>query len=237
METTSFHHRVLRQDVGLGVVVVHGVTIGAAPAVLADELSRWIERRKAPLDPGDEAMRQACRDLLRHGTYKPTGRGKPASEYLLRAALDSSFPRVNGPVDANNLVSLAHLVPVSVWDLDLAGTQGFEFRHGAAGESYVFNAAGQALELTDLLCGCGLLADGRSCPMVTAVKDSLATKLREDTRRVAGCVYFPLTTDSGGADRLHAVTLELERWLRLCCSEPRSAVGVCLPGETLTLEV
>ncbi len=26
------------------------------------------------------------RKLLRHGGYKPTGRGKPASEYLVRAA-------------------------------------------------------------------------------------------------------------------------------------------------------
>src|SRR5437868_15162779 len=28
----------------------------------------------------DEAVRGAVRDLLRHGGYKPTGRGKPASE-------------------------------------------------------------------------------------------------------------------------------------------------------------
>ncbi len=34
----------------------------------------------------DDAVRSAVRDLLRHGGYKPTGRGKPASEYLIRAA-------------------------------------------------------------------------------------------------------------------------------------------------------
>ena len=33
-----------------------------------------------------EQVRQDVRDLLRHGGYKPTGRGKPASEYLVRAA-------------------------------------------------------------------------------------------------------------------------------------------------------
>ncbi len=34
----------------------------------------------------EEETRRAVRDLLRHGGYKPTGRGKPASEYLVRAA-------------------------------------------------------------------------------------------------------------------------------------------------------
>ena len=38
----------------------------------------------APLERSEE-VRVATRDLLRHGGYKPTGRGKPASEYLVRA--------------------------------------------------------------------------------------------------------------------------------------------------------
>ena len=33
----------------------------------------------------DEQAREAIRALLRQGGYKPTGRGKPSSEYLLRA--------------------------------------------------------------------------------------------------------------------------------------------------------
>lgn len=56
----------------------------------------------------------------RNGRYKPTGRGKPANEYLLRAANDGTFPSINGLVDSNNLLSLEHMVPISVWDLDLA---------------------------------------------------------------------------------------------------------------------
>src|SRR5205823_2581845 len=38
----------------------------------------------APLR-SDDAVREAVRQLLRHGGFKPTGRSKPASEYLLRA--------------------------------------------------------------------------------------------------------------------------------------------------------
>src|SRR6185503_12176969 len=30
----------------------------------------------------DESVRETIRKLLRHGGYKPTGRGKPSSEYL-----------------------------------------------------------------------------------------------------------------------------------------------------------
>src|SRR3984893_1939628 len=33
----------------------------------------------------DDAVREAVRALLRHGGFKPTGRSKPASEYLLKA--------------------------------------------------------------------------------------------------------------------------------------------------------
>lgn len=39
----------------------------------------------APLQR-QENVRSAVRDMLRHGGYKPTGRGKPASEHLVRAA-------------------------------------------------------------------------------------------------------------------------------------------------------
>src|SRR5882672_4860154 len=59
----------------------------------------------APLHP-DEAVRGAVRDLLRHGGYKPTGRGKPSSEYLVRAAAEGALRPINAAVDACNAVSL-----------------------------------------------------------------------------------------------------------------------------------
>ena len=67
----------------------------------------------------DEAARQAVRDLLRHGGYKPTGRGKPASEYLVRAADEGVLSSINAAVDACNAVSLHSGLPISVVDLDL----------------------------------------------------------------------------------------------------------------------
>src|ERR1700712_4046543 len=54
----------------------------------------------------DDKVRAEVRDLLRHGGYKPTGRGKPAAEYLLKAAGEAGLSTINVAVDACNAVSL-----------------------------------------------------------------------------------------------------------------------------------
>jgi DNA/RNA-binding domain of Phe-tRNA-synthetase-like protein len=96
-------------------------------------------------------VRVAVRDLLRHGGYSPTGRGKPASEYLVRAASEGALRSINLAVDACNAVSLHSGFPISVVDLARAREP---FRIGIAppGASYVFNASGQTIDLAGLLC-------------------------------------------------------------------------------------
>lgn len=130
----------------------------------------------APLS-SDDAVRGVVRDLLRHGGYKPTGRGKPASEYLVRASGDGSLGSINAAVDACNAVSLHSGLPISVVDLDRAKAP---FRLGIApqGSEYVFNASGQTIDLSGLLCLFD--ADG---PCANAVKDAQRTKTNADTRR------------------------------------------------------
>ncbi len=130
----------------------------------------------APLS-SDDAVRGAVRDLLRHGGYKPTGRGKPASEYLVRAAGDGSLGSINAVVDACNAVSLHSGLPISVVDLERAKAP---FRLGIApeGAQYVFNASGQTIDVSGLLC----LFDAED-PCANAVKDAQRTKTHADTRR------------------------------------------------------
>src|SRR6185312_1576641 len=65
----------------------------------------------------DDNVRGAVRELLRHGGYKPTGRGKPASEYLLRAVGEGALTSINAAVDACNVASLHSGLPISVVDL------------------------------------------------------------------------------------------------------------------------
>ena len=67
---------------------------------------------------GSEEVRVAIRGLLRHGGYKPTGRGKPASEYLIRAAAEGKLVPINAAADVGNAVSLHSGFPISVVDVD-----------------------------------------------------------------------------------------------------------------------
>ena len=136
----------------------------------------------APLR-SDDAVREAVRALLRHGGFKPTGRSKPASEYLLKAVRDGLLSPINLAVDVCNVVSLHSGLPISVVDLDRARGP---FRVGVApaDSSYVFNASGQTIDLGGLLCLFD--ADG---PCASAVKDSHRTKTTADTRRTLSVVW------------------------------------------------
>src|SRR6266487_3919766 len=73
----------------------------------------------APLR-SEDAVREAVRQLLRQGGFKPTGRSKPASEYLIRAVGEGKLASINVAVDVCNVVSLHSGLPISVVDLDRA---------------------------------------------------------------------------------------------------------------------
>ena len=153
----------------------------------------------APLQR-DEAVRGAVRDLLRVGGYKPTGRGKPASEYLVRAAAEGTLRSINAAVDACNAVSLHSGFPISVIDLGRASAP-FRIAVAPDGTSYVFNASGQEIDLGGLLC----VFDGEG-PCANAVRDSQRTKTRDDTRSTLSVIWAP----RGFEQRLGAA----ERWYR-----------------------
>ena len=136
----------------------------------------------APLH-GDDAVREAARQLLRHGGFKPTGRSKPASEYLLKAVRDGMLSSINLAVDVCNVVSLHSGLPITVVDLDRTR---LPLRVGIApaGSSYVFNASGQSIDLGGLLCLFD--ADG---PCGNAVKDAQRTKTGPDTRCTLSLIW------------------------------------------------
>lgn len=137
---------------------------------------------EAPLQR-DEQVRKDVRDLLRHGGYKPTGRGKPASEYLVRAAGEDKLGSINLVVDACNAVSLHSGLPISVVDTDRAQPP-FRIGLAPAGARYVFNAAGQEIDLAGLLC---LFDAGGPC--ANAVKDSQRTKTQAETQGTLSVVW------------------------------------------------
>jgi DNA/RNA-binding domain of Phe-tRNA-synthetase-like protein len=171
---------------------------GLAPLVasvpggaVSPQLSSLLERVRAAGEGWlPEERKKAVRGFLRHGSYKPAGRAKPSSEYLLAAALDGSFPAVNGPVDANNAVSLEFGYPASVFDLSKVGGD-LLLKRGGPGDSYVFNPSGQEIGLEDLLCVWRKGADGDWLPTGNPVKDAMATKVFAGCSSVIAVIYAP----------------------------------------------
>lgn len=135
------------------------------------EISRWASE---PVTR-DPIVTTAVRDLLRHGGFKPAGRSKPASEYLAAAVGEGRFPTINPLVDACNVVSLHHGLPISLVDLDRA-VPPFEIAIAPPGTSYVFNPSGQLIDAGGLIC----LFD-REGPTGTPVKDAQRTKTHDAT--------------------------------------------------------
>jgi DNA/RNA-binding domain of Phe-tRNA-synthetase-like protein len=149
----------------------------------------------------DENTRAAVRDMMRVGGYKPTGRGKPASEYLVRAAGEEGGLRsINLAVDACNVVSLHSGIPISVVDADLAADP---LRVTIAGPeaSYVFNPSGQEIKVEGLVC----LYDAQG-PCACGVKDSQRTKTHDGTTRTLSLLW--------GARPLGDATARAAAWYR-----------------------
>ncbi|MBA3391500.1 MAG: hypothetical protein H0T89_02595 [Deltaproteobacteria bacterium] len=153
----------------------------------------------APLAPSDE-VKQAVRDLLRAGGFKPSGRSKPASEYLIGAVTEGRFPQINALVDTCNVVSLHAGLPISLVDLDRV-TGELAIQIAPAGTSYVFNPSGQLIDASGLLCLC----DGEG-PTGTPVKDAQRTKTHDGTRAILAIVW--------GTHALPGRTAMTTRWYR-----------------------
>lgn len=168
-------------------------------------LATFAERSPLPTPPvspwpePDAALRGKVRDVLRHAGYKPTGRAKPASEYLARAQAEGGLRPINFAVDVCNIVSLYSGLPISVVDLDkLAPPLSISVQ--PEGANYVFNPAGQTIDVGRLIC----LADSRG-PCANAVKDAQHTKTSESTRATLTVIWSSreLATQTAAALRFY----------------------------------
>ena len=150
-----------------------------------------------------EWTKATVRDLFRHRGYRPTGRGKPSSEYLLGAHAKGALGSINAAVDCGNLVSLHSGLPISVVDLDR--TSG-ALRVDVPGpdSSYIFNQSGQTIDVGGLLC---LFDDDGPC--ANAVKDAQRTKTDATTRRLLVVIWSPRCPERDYPDRAVAWLAEL----------------------------
>ena len=210
-----------KEKVRIAVITAEGVEPEKDHPLLEQRLTACLERRVNPLTKQEDDFRKACRDMMRNGGYKPTGRGKPASEYLLRTAHEGTFPRINTLVDINNYISLKYLVPISLWDTDKAEADSWLFRPGKPEESFVFNPSGQTLDLKDLITGFAV-HNGTETPIVTPVKDCQQTKTSEETRNVAAAIYYPVHWEEQPA--LNNIIEEFAELLKIVSGAVESSV-------------
>jgi DNA/RNA-binding domain of Phe-tRNA-synthetase-like protein len=137
---------------------------------------------EVPFQPSD-TLKAAIRELLRHGGFKPTGRSKPASEYLVRAASEGQLRPINPAVDVGNVVALHSGFPVSVVDVDRL-VPPLVVRLAPPGSRFVFNASGQEIDVENLVC----LEDGGG-PCANPVKDAQRTKTDASTTQTLTVVW------------------------------------------------
>lgn len=177
-----------------GIVIAHGVRIESSPEELTAQLRALVQKRSTEEFPPAH-IKEGIRTLLKRGGFKPSGRNKPASEYLAQAAREDRFPFINNLVDINNLLSLESGLPVSILDLGVFNGHAV-IRYGNPGEKYVFNNAGQEIDLAGLICVCRNEGD-TSTPLGNAIKDSMLGKLKPETNSVIGVIY----SDQGAASK------------------------------------
>lgn len=161
--------------------------------VASQEFDSWIEdqlarARKGVLTPEWESRREAVRGLLRRGGFKPSGRSKPAQEYLLRCLNEGNFPRINPAVDCLNAISVRVGLPISMLDKSRF-PDALRVRVGRHEEKYVFNSVGQELDLEGLITACG--GPDSIEPLGSPVKDSMAGKITETVNEIVCILYCP----------------------------------------------
>jgi DNA/RNA-binding domain of Phe-tRNA-synthetase-like protein len=210
---------------GLTVALVEtqGVRIAAAPAELRQRCDHAAHAALAGGLAGGDARRVAIRNLLRSGGFRPAGRNKPAQEYLLRTVSDEgSLPSICNAVDLINLISLQSALPISLVSLDRIGTR-ISLRFGLPTERYVFNRAGQELDVEGLLCLCSDSAGG-SQPVGAPVKDSLRAKVTEDDHHLLACIYA--SSDAISSDELRRWADDLADGFHRFCGAARCEVAI-----------
>jgi DNA/RNA-binding domain of Phe-tRNA-synthetase-like protein len=179
---------VLRGAVTLGLLEAEHIRLDPLPPEFDAECEKVIASLTASYagkSPTDVPGVAEARGLFHRLGLDPT-KTRPSSEALLRRVLQGKgLPRVNPVVDACNLCSLEHQLPLGLYDRDLIHG-GLRARLGVAGEGYTgIRKAHVNLE------GRLLLADDEG-PFGAPTSDSARTSVSARTRHLAVVVFCPM---------------------------------------------
>jgi DNA/RNA-binding domain of Phe-tRNA-synthetase-like protein len=169
----------------IGFLEAFNINVRPSTEKYQQTITKDIEEMLKPGYAYPDNMQKGVRSLLKTFGFHPSGRSRPASEYLFKDLTNrGSFNYINNIVDINNHISLKYKLPISVFDLDKSGFD-LCLRVGGETEEYIFNQEGQILTLKKLL----LVAKTGAEAIGTPVKDSQATKVFEPTKKIAFFVY------------------------------------------------
>ncbi len=147
------------------------------------DLETWFSIHASPPIDRPDHIKPTVRDLLRHGGFKPSGRSKPACEYLVSAVEKGRMSSINPAVDCCNVASLYTGLPISVVDTGL-GVAPWRIGVAVPETEYIFNPSGQIISIGGLIS----LFDAEG-PCGGPVKDSQRTKTHAGTTRTLSVIW------------------------------------------------
>lgn len=173
----------------LGIVRAKGIMVGDSSNELHAKIDTLVTELLKLDDIIPPEIQSKVRNMMKIGGYSPSGRNRPASEFLLRElAQTRSFKYINNIVDINNYISMKHKLPISIFDTGkLNGA--LVVRIGDPGEGYVFNNEGQVIDVKRLIICCEEQPDYTSIPVGSPVKDSMQTKVFQACEQVVAVIY------------------------------------------------
>ena len=227
----TFRNNLARADILIGIMHVIGINGSISPDSLQDAFDE-LQTEVGFFSEKYVDMRKAVRNMLRNGSYKPAGRGKPACEYLARMIDEGRrLPMIHPVVDIFNYLSARHQVPISVWDVDCHDDCDISFELGLPSDTYAFNYSGHEIKLADLIVGCAV-CEGNRKPLVSPVKDAHSVKVSEATNRVAAAFYLP----SKYKDLFDQLVTSARRFLREAAPGAGIVAGLLESGQDMQTE-
>jgi DNA/RNA-binding domain of Phe-tRNA-synthetase-like protein len=209
----------LRGSLALGLLEAEGASPGGLAPAFEQERDRLITRlvaRCAGRQPADIPGVAETRAMFHRLDIDPT-KTRPSSEALLRRVLQGKgLPHVNAVVDACNLCSLEHQLPLGLYDRDLVRGS-VRVRVGREGEGY-----GGIRKQWVNLQGRLLLADDEG-PFGAPTSDSRRTSVTPATRNLLVVVFSPPERAGG---HLSAALEHLADLLTRHCGASVTAVRV-----------
>ncbi|MEP0813422.1 MAG: hypothetical protein HRF49_01995 [bacterium] len=212
------------ERLALGIVRAKGLTVRPSSA----EFVAKIEQLAADILAGKSGIsddaKSKVRNMLKIDGFSPSGRNRPASEYLLRELeRTGKFKYINNVVDINNYISLKTALPISIFDTGkMAGAM--VIRTGNVGEAYVFNPEGQIIDVKRMIVCCEEQPDYTSIPFGSPIKDSMYSKVNPGCNQVLGVIYS--TPQLYSAPQLESICREMADLLKSEADAAETAIEI-----------